>query len=345
MPRHCSSPIRTCACSVSIATPTRWRRRPTVSRGSGHGPWCARARFDRLDDVAGEMGMGPGSVSGVLFDLGVSSAQLDRPERGFSYRADAPLDMRMDQGEGPTAADLVNTMSEAELARLFAANGEGRFASRIARAVVAARPVTTTARPRRRRALGATRRRAPPGRPPGAPRLSGPAGGGERRARGPRRRASDRHRRARPRRSLRGHLVPLGRGPNREGGLPSAPRPVDARVRPDFPAPVVRCHRASSCSGGRAGRHPRRWRAIGAPRAPSCVPSSEARPDGPGHRARACQGRPCPCPCPRRVPTATARRSRPPVGAGPAGRCAGRRRCAGQSSWPACSWWWPPAPT
>ncbi|HLN43374.1 MAG TPA: 16S rRNA (cytosine(1402)-N(4))-methyltransferase RsmH [Acidimicrobiales bacterium] len=103
-----------------------------------------RARFDRLAEVAGEMGMGSGSASGVLFDLGVSSAQLDRPERGFSYRADAPLDMRMDRAEGPTAADLANTMSEVDLARLFAANGEGRFASRIARAVVAARPVTTT---------------------------------------------------------------------------------------------------------------------------------------------------------------------------------------------------------
>jgi 16S rRNA (cytosine1402-N4)-methyltransferase len=103
-----------------------------------------RARFDRLADVAAEFGMGPGSASGVLFDLGVSSPQLDRPERGFSYRADAPLDMRMDPDEGPTASDLVNTWPEADLARLFAANGEGRFARRIALAVVTARPVTTT---------------------------------------------------------------------------------------------------------------------------------------------------------------------------------------------------------
>jgi 16S rRNA (cytosine1402-N4)-methyltransferase len=103
-----------------------------------------RARFDRLAEVAAEFGVAPGSASGVLFDLGVSSAQLDRPERGFSYRADAPLDMRMDPDEGPTASDLVNTWPEADLARLFAANGEGRFARRIALAVVAARPVTTT---------------------------------------------------------------------------------------------------------------------------------------------------------------------------------------------------------
>jgi len=102
------------------------------------------ARFDRMGDVAAEMGEEPGSVSGVLFDLGVSSPQLDRPERGFSYRVDAPLDMRMDPDEGPTASDVVNTLSAAELARLFADNGEGRFARRIASAVVAARPITTT---------------------------------------------------------------------------------------------------------------------------------------------------------------------------------------------------------
>jgi 16S rRNA (cytosine1402-N4)-methyltransferase len=103
-----------------------------------------RARFDRLGEIASELGVERGSVSGVLFDLGVSSPQLDRPERGFSYRADAPLDMRMDPSEGPTASELVNTMPEADLERLFAAHGEGRFARRIARAVVAARPVTTT---------------------------------------------------------------------------------------------------------------------------------------------------------------------------------------------------------
>ncbi len=103
-----------------------------------------RGRFDRLGEIAAETGVGPGSASGVLFDLGVSSPQLDRPERGFSYRADAPLDMRMDPDEGVTASDLVNTWPEADLARLFAANGEGRFARRIALAVVAARPITTT---------------------------------------------------------------------------------------------------------------------------------------------------------------------------------------------------------
>jgi 16S rRNA (cytosine1402-N4)-methyltransferase len=89
-------------------------------------------------DTSGEQ------VSGVLFDLGVSSPQLDRAERGFSYRNDGPLDMRMDPTSGPSAAEVVNMWSVEDLSRLFAANGEGRFARRIARAVVAARPFATT---------------------------------------------------------------------------------------------------------------------------------------------------------------------------------------------------------
>lgn len=86
----------------------------------------------------------PAKVSGVLLDLGVSSPQLDTPERGFSYRRSGSLDMRMDPGSAHSAADLVNTASEQELARLFAANGEGSLSRRIARAVVAARPLRTT---------------------------------------------------------------------------------------------------------------------------------------------------------------------------------------------------------
>jgi len=81
---------------------------------------------------------------GILFDLGVSSPQLDRPERGFSYWADAPLDMRMDSAQELTAAEVVNTYSEDDLAAIIASNGEERFARRIARAIVAGRPLTTT---------------------------------------------------------------------------------------------------------------------------------------------------------------------------------------------------------
>ena len=76
---------------------------------------------------------------GILFDLGVSSPQLDDPSRGFSFMQDGPLDMRMSKGMGPTAADVVNGASEAELIRIFREFGEERFAPRIARAIVADR--------------------------------------------------------------------------------------------------------------------------------------------------------------------------------------------------------------
>ncbi|MGH9036856.1 MAG: 16S rRNA (cytosine(1402)-N(4))-methyltransferase RsmH, partial [Acidimicrobiia bacterium] len=86
-----------------------------------------------------------GGVSGVLYDLGVSSPQLDRPERGFSYRTDAPLDMRMDRSQATSARDVVNTYEEAELAGVIARWGEERFARAIARRIVARRPLETTA--------------------------------------------------------------------------------------------------------------------------------------------------------------------------------------------------------
>ena len=100
------------------------------------------ARFDHLADSVEQAGARP--VSGVLFDLGVSSPQVDRPERGFSYRVDAPLDMRMDRTQPLTAADIVNTYDEDALADVLRRYGDERHARRIARAVVAARPVTTT---------------------------------------------------------------------------------------------------------------------------------------------------------------------------------------------------------
>ena len=103
-----------------------------------------RTRFDALDEIVQQLGVSP--VSGVLFDLGVSSPQLDRAARGFSYRHDAPLDMRMDQRQVRTAADIVNDTDEQELAGLLRAFGDERFARRIARAIVAARPVATTDR-------------------------------------------------------------------------------------------------------------------------------------------------------------------------------------------------------
>ena len=85
------------------------------------------------------MGSGVSQVDGVIFDLGVSSPQLDRAERGFSFREDGPLDMRMDQREGRTAADLVRDLPETELADLIYQLGEERYSRRIARAIVQAR--------------------------------------------------------------------------------------------------------------------------------------------------------------------------------------------------------------
>lgn len=86
---------------------------------------------------------------GILLDLGVSSMQLDQGARGFSYRAEAPLDMRMDRSQGLTAADLVNSLPERELAEILAGYGEERWAARIAQCIVSARarePILTTGR-------------------------------------------------------------------------------------------------------------------------------------------------------------------------------------------------------
>ncbi len=85
------------------------------------------------------------AVDGVVLDLGLSSDQLDSPTRGFSFRGDAPLDMRFDVTQGPTAADLVNSLPEAELADVLWRYGEVAHSRRLARALVARRPITTTA--------------------------------------------------------------------------------------------------------------------------------------------------------------------------------------------------------
>lgn len=105
-------------------------------------PYVSRTHliYGNFRDVKGHLqAMGVSEVDGVVFDLGVSSAQLDRPERGFSFLANGPLDMRMDQTTGPTAADLVNELSETKLADVVYQYGEERYARRIARAVVGSR--------------------------------------------------------------------------------------------------------------------------------------------------------------------------------------------------------------
>ncbi len=101
-----------------------------------------RSRFDRAGRVLD--GLGVDRLAAALFDLGVSSPQLDQPERGFSYRQEAALDMRMDPDAPLGAADVVNGWDERELTRLFREHGEARFARRIARRLVEARPVAST---------------------------------------------------------------------------------------------------------------------------------------------------------------------------------------------------------
>jgi 16S rRNA (cytosine1402-N4)-methyltransferase len=98
-------------------------------------------RFSRMRQALADRGVE--AVDGVTLDIGVSSMQLDQAERGFSFQADGPLDMRMG-GEGPSAADVVNSADEAELADILFHYGEEPKARRIARAIVAARPITRT---------------------------------------------------------------------------------------------------------------------------------------------------------------------------------------------------------
>ena len=103
--------------------------------------------YDGLPEALSSLGLS--RVDGVLFDLGVSSMQLDVPERGFAYARDSPLDMRMDPTTGPTAADVLNTYEPGELVRILREYGEERFATRIVKAVVTERakePFTTSAR-------------------------------------------------------------------------------------------------------------------------------------------------------------------------------------------------------
>lgn len=101
-----------------------------------------RGRFDELADAMADHDIS--ELSGALFDLGVSSYQLDAPDRGFSYRHDGPIDMRMDPDAPWSAADIVNGYDEYRLADVLRAYGDERFARRIAAAIIAARPIETT---------------------------------------------------------------------------------------------------------------------------------------------------------------------------------------------------------
>lgn len=101
-----------------------------------------QARFDHLSPVVTSLGIT--KLSGVLFDLGVSSHQFDQPERGFSYRFEGPLDMRMDPTSTTTAKVLVDNLSEDALADVLRNFGDEKYASRISKAIIEARPIRTT---------------------------------------------------------------------------------------------------------------------------------------------------------------------------------------------------------
>ncbi|MGZ8180231.1 16S rRNA (cytosine(1402)-N(4))-methyltransferase RsmH [Williamsia sp. SKLECPSW1] len=107
----------------------------------------AHSRYDAIDEVLADAGIA--AVDAALYDLGVSSMQLDQADRGFAYAVDAPLDMRMDTSRGLTAADVLNTYEHGDLARVLSTYGEERFAGKIASAVLrerAVEPFTTSGR-------------------------------------------------------------------------------------------------------------------------------------------------------------------------------------------------------
>ena len=111
--------------------------------GYGERAIVRQCRYDDIIAAVEEQSNGL-PVMAVFFDLGVSSAQLDLAERGFSYRNDAPLDMRMDTTQGITAADVCNTYSERDLSRVLHVYGDEKFSGRVARAIIAHRPLTNT---------------------------------------------------------------------------------------------------------------------------------------------------------------------------------------------------------
>jgi 16S rRNA (cytosine1402-N4)-methyltransferase len=152
----------------------------------------AHGNFHRLDELLAELGVERGAVAGLLFDLGVSSLQLGTPDRGFSFRLEGPLDMRMGLSE-LTAADLVHHTAEGDLERIFRDFGEERQARRIARAIVEARaerPIATTAE--LKRIIGEAKGGGRPGATPapggrrGRPGRARRSRGGGRAAAGPR---------------------------------------------------------------------------------------------------------------------------------------------------------------
>jgi len=118
-------------------------RAASTALGSTSGRATLRhARFDRIAEMVADTGAT--AIVGALFDLGVSSPQFDVAERGFSYRHDAPLDMRMDRSQNVSAFNIVNEWTFEELVRMLQDNADEKFAARVARAMIAARPIERT---------------------------------------------------------------------------------------------------------------------------------------------------------------------------------------------------------
>ena len=175
------------------------------------------SNFSALDDVLRELGVR--GVDGMLFDLGVSSPQLDDAARGFSYKQDAPLDMRMDESASYTARELVNTVSYEELKRILYEYGEERYAPAVAKKICAYRtekPIETTLELadliRSAMPAAALREKQHPGHPHR----------GQRRARRASADAPRRREESQAGRAARGHYVPFARGPHRQARAASA---------------------------------------------------------------------------------------------------------------------------
>ena len=251
------------------------------------------AVYDQIPAILARLGLP--SVQGVLLDLGVSSPQLDDRDRGFAYSYDAPLDMRMDTGGPLTAADVVNTYSAADLARVLRDYGEERFARRIADAVVRARaaaPLHSTLQLSEivRDSIPAPARRTR--RQPGQAHLPGAADRGERRARRAGPGAARGPRRARRGRPDRRAGLSLAGGPAGEEG-PRGPLGGHHAARPAGPAALGPARVPAADPGCRASRLRRKPRPTRGPPRPGCGPPSGSgkRHDRGGRTTRTATGR------------------------------------------------------
>ncbi|KAG4073379.1 hypothetical protein HA402_008535 [Bradysia odoriphaga] len=253
-PRPCSSASRTSAWSGSTATPTR-----CASRGSG---WPGSRTGSRsCTPVYDEIGLHAQGASGILFDLGVSSLQLDEAERGFAYSKDAPLDMRMDQTKGVTAADVIATYSEGNLRRIFERYGEEKLAGRYARFIIEARqkkPITRSGE-LVELLIAATPRRRSARRTPGEEGVPGAAHRSQCRAERARRCHPGGDGRPLRRRPHRGDVVPVARGPPGQAGVRRRRR-IDGAGRASRRAsgarPTVPHHHPRRRAGRRRGARP-----------------------------------------------------------------------------------------